>query len=458
MPPSSARSERPEDSASGTVVPAPGDTPDDVGEAVDWLSLPEPVRDRIAHLAAAALGKVPAADIPRQLRPVARFAPAKRARLGGQALLTALRDSGRFRTAVLEWLREHRHDALDPNDDDSVAAASAAVLLGESSASSRVRLVAKNAEETSLRAERDAAVARARRLQAEVDRLHAELERAHAEISAARSEREAELNRLRNRLRQQGIVLREAKDAAEEARAAADRAIAARDSEVDAIAAELERERQRVASERARADRAAADAETARQSAKEARDADEVRLSLLLDTLSGAVSGLRQELGVGTTTRRPADTVHGASTGTQGGRVQEPSVLDSLLTLPNVHVIVDGYNVTKTGYPDLPLAEQRNRLAGQLTALAARTRAEITVVYDGADVTSIPSTGPRGVRVLFSHPGVLADEVISSLVRSEPEGRPLVVATSDQEVVRSVCRVGAYAIPSAVFLTRLGRV
>ena len=120
----------------------------DSAESVDWLGLPEPVRERIAELAAAALGKLPSDDVPRQLRPVARFAPAKRARLGGPALLAALRDSGRFRTAVLEWLREHRVDALNPNDDDSVAAAAAAVLLGESSASSRVRLVARNTEES----------------------------------------------------------------------------------------------------------------------------------------------------------------------------------------------------------------------------------------------------------------------------------------------------------------------
>ena len=43
-------------------------------------------------------------------------------------------------------------------------------------------------------------------------------------------------------------------------------------------------------------------------------------------------------------------------------------MLDQLLMLPQVHVIVDGYNVTKTGYPDLPLEGQRSRLVGALVA------------------------------------------------------------------------------------------
>lgn len=454
----------PEDPASG----APGTAPREPGpesprgpsgpEHVDWLGLPEPVRERLAELTAAAVGRLAVTDVPRQLRPVARFAPAKRARLGGPALLSGLRDSARFRTAVLEWLREHRVDALDPNDDDSVAAAAAAVLLGESSASSRVRLVAKNAEETTLRAERDAALARSRRLESEVTRLKDEVERLQRSVADARTEREDELVRLRGRLREQGVVLRRAKDAAEEAVAAKAHAETDRDARLRALEERLDRERQRVAAERVRADRAAADAEAARQSAREARDADEVRLSLLLDTVSGAVDGLRRELSLGSGARRPADLVAGASAGRRGGRVGEPSALDTLLALPNVHVVVDGYNVTKTGYPELSLAEQRARLVRQLGALAARLRAEITVVFDGADVTAIPQAGPRQVRVLFSDPGVLADDVIKTMVRSEPQGRPVLVVTSDQAVVAAVVAAGAHAAPSSVLLTRLGRV
>ncbi|WP_344056364.1 NYN domain-containing protein, partial [Prauserella halophila] len=138
-------------------------------------------------------------------------------------------------------------------------------------------------------------------------------------------------------------------------------------------------------------------------------------------------------------------------------RVADAETLGRLLRLPSVHLVVDGYNVTKTGYPELPLAEQRSRLIGQLGALRARVGAEVTVVFDGAGVTSVPAANPRGVRVLFSEPGVLADDVIRDLVAAEPHGRPVIVATSDREVVTAVRRSGAHAVASDMLLTRLGR-
>ena len=140
-----------------------------------------------------------------------------------------------------------------------------------------------------------------------------------------------------------------------------------------------------------------------------------------------------------------------------GGAVDSVAALDALLSVPSVHLVVDGYNVTKTGYPDLPLADQRTRLVGQLAALAARTGVEITVVFDGAGVVAAPTRGSRGVRVLFSDAGVLADDVIRALVAAEPQGRPVVVATSDKAVIASVCAHGAHGVASAVLLHRLAR-
>ncbi|HJQ45172.1 MAG TPA: NYN domain-containing protein [Amycolatopsis sp.] len=450
MPPS-VHAEQPEDP--GLPAPAAASPPP------EWRELPEAVRARLAELAAEALGRMPRVDIPQQLRPVAKFAPAKRARLGAAALLATLQDSLAFRTAVLEWVREHRQDALNPNDSDSVAAATAAVLLGESSASSRVRLIEKNAAETALRAERDVAVARNQKLEAELDRTREELARALEAVEEARREREDEIVKLRGRLREQGTLLRQARDAADEAQAAADRATGGRDDELAALTAQVERERQRAATERGRAERALAEAEIARQVAREAREADEVRLALLVDTVEGAAVGLRRELALDASARRPADQVRGASSsGGTGIAVRDGTALERLLGLPAVHLIVDGYNVTKTGYAELALADQRNRLVQQLGVLAARTSAEVTVVFDGAGVLSVPVAAPRGVRVLFSDPGVLADDVIRALVKAEPRGRPLVVATSDRAVADSTRGCGAHPVASAVLLSRLGRV
>jgi hypothetical protein len=60
--------------------------------------------------------------------------------------------------------------------------------------------------------------------------------------------------------------------------------------------------------------------------------------------------------------------------------------------------------------------------------------------------------------VLFSEPGVLADDVIRELVAAEPAGRPLLVATSDRAVADSVRRRGAHPLPSSVLLDLLARI
>ncbi len=60
------------------------------------------------------------------------------------------------------------------------------------------------------------------------------------------------------------------------------------------------------------------------------------------------------------------------------------------------------------------------------------------------------------MRVLFSAPDEIADDLIRRLVAAEPPGRPLVVVTSDREVVTDVRRAGAWTVPSAALLARLG--
>ncbi|NUT49566.1 MAG: RNA-binding protein [Saccharothrix sp.] len=433
---------------------------EEVGEStVDWSALPEPLRVRLAELGADALGEMAKVDVPQHLRPVAKFAPTKRARLGGAQVVAGLRDSANFRTAVVEWLRKNRPSTLEVTSPDPVTAAAAAVLTGDEVALHYVELVSRRVGDATLRAERDAAVLRAERLEGELERLKAERSQLDGAAERVRADAEIELERLRKRLREQGVKLREAKDAAEAAAAEAQKIQERASEEVKRLTAERDRERERAETERGKAQRAIADAEVARQSAREARQADEVRLALLVDTLDGAVTGLRRELALGGTGPRPADLVRGASA-SQGavGRVEDPAALDRLLALPAVHLVVDGYNVTKTGYPELSLSDQRDRLVHQLAVLAARTGAEVTLVFDGAGVVAVPAAAPRGVRVLFSDPGVLADDVIRALVTAEPEGRPVVVVTSDRAVADSVRRRGAHPVPSAVLLARLGRV
>ena len=62
---------------------------------------------------------------------------------------------------------------------------------------------------------------------------------------------------------------------------------------------------------------------------------------------------------------------------------------------------------------------------------------------------------PRGVRVLFSAPGEIADDLIREFVGAEPEGRAVVVVTSDRAVVDDVVRKRGVRAVDALALVRL---
>jgi predicted RNA-binding protein with PIN domain len=63
---------------------------------------------------------------------------------------------------------------------------------------------------------------------------------------------------------------------------------------------------------------------------------------------------------------------------------------------------------------------------------------------------------PRGVRVLFSPYGVIADDVIRDLVAAEPQGRGVVVASSDQAVARDVVASGFRVVTARTLAALLG--
>ncbi|HEV7709620.1 MAG TPA: NYN domain-containing protein, partial [Asanoa sp.] len=125
--------------------------------------------------------------------------------------------------------------------------------------------------------------------------------------------------------------------------------------------------------------------------------------------------------------------------------------------LPRAHLVVDGYNVTKRGYGEMSLEQQRKRLITGLGGIAAQTGDEVTVVFDGAERVHGLPPAPRGVRVLFSRKGETADELIRRLVRAEPSGRPVVVVSSDREVADGVRRHGAYPLGADSLVRRLSR-
>lgn len=130
-----------------------------------------------------------------------------------------------------------------------------------------------------------------------------------------------------------------------------------------------------------------------------------------------------------------------------------------LLRAPGALLVVDGYNVSMTGWPDLSVADQRRKLVAALAELAARTSTPTDVVFDGADVGPVPV--PGAVRSLvhtqFSPPGVEADDVILDLVAQLPPTRPVVVASSDNRVRAGAKRQGANVVHAQQLVELLPR-
>ncbi len=432
-------------------------------------ALPGPVRERVLSLAAEALGALPPGEVPARLRAVARFAPARRAKLGAGPLSTALDNDPVFLARVAELARIRAPELtaeLDaghvPAAADPAELAALAYLLRSPDWPARVVAAVRALEEASRSG---------REVEQEAVRLRAQLEALRTQGRAALDEQ----RRLTAEARAETAALRRA--VADARRDAAAAEVRAKEEVESRAAAGLEADRRVTAADsesrrlRERLAEVEQALEGARRASKQGRSAEDVRLRLLLDTLVDAAAGLRRELALPPVAAgsRPGDAIadsmgeQGVGSGTRAARSRallpdDPAVLDQLLALPQVHLVVDGYNVTKTGYGSLPLDAQRTRLLTGLAGLAARTGAEVTCVFDGAALDQpVLGSQPRGVRVLFSPAGTTADSVIRRLVRAEPTGRAVVVVSSDREVAEGVAAAGARPVASAALVRRLDR-
>lgn len=442
----------------------PGSDPADAESGPAEVPLPEPVRQRVVALVAEALPALATDEIPSALRPFARFTPSRRAKLAGSAIAAQLATDPLFRQRAGARVVEAKADlgaavaagappaAADPVDvaalaylarpphwADLIAAASS--TLGEEVEQAELRARAREVERLTEQLDRVRASARA-----DVDKLRAELTAVRTEADELR----VRVRDLTKSLRAAEQDAKRAHDALSTERGRAAATSSSQDAEVRRL--------------RSRLTDAEVELDAARQATREGRAVDEARLWLLLETIGQAAQGLRRELALNPAAQLPADLVAASSAATgdeKGSRrswaAEDPSRLDQLLALPKAHLVVDGYNVTKTAFAEVSLEQQRTRLVNRLGGLAAQTGAEVTVVFDGAERLPVAPSAPRGVRVLFSRRGETADELIRRLVRAEPPGRPVIVISSDKEVADGVRRSGAYPVASAVLVQRLAR-
>ncbi len=124
-----------------------------------------------------------------------------------------------------------------------------------------------------------------------------------------------------------------------------------------------------------------------------------------------------------------------------------------LLGRPSVVLLVDGYNVAKTAWPDAPLEEQRTRALRALDELVSRTGATAELVFDGPDDPAPAGRqGTPSVTVRYSG-GELADDVVVALVSTFPPDRPVVVVSNDREVRDGARREGANVIGSGTLIS-----
>lgn len=115
--------------------------------------------------------------------------------------------------------------------------------------------------------------------------------------------------------------------------------------------------------------------------------------------------------------------------------------------------LVDGNNVMgqRAGWhEDKPRA--RRELLDELADFAARKRARVAVVFDGAPSPHFPDgSSYRGVKLHYAARGSDADTRIKSLVETARERRTLRVVTSDRALADYVRRCGVAVIRSGEF-------
>ncbi len=466
--------------------------------------LPPAVRARVLALASQRLASLAEQAVPPAVRPFRHFTPTKRARLAAPALAASLETDPAFRQSVAEAVDPALARALREGGQAPAAApedvGAAAYLLRPDGWPA---VLQRSAQEL---AERERTRTDAATLEA-VTRLSEQLEAVRVTARAEATALSEQLEQSRHEL---AAAQRHARQLGARA-AAAERALAAARTVPEPAAPELPRselprselpgpelagselagselagselprsgmagpdpaasdpgsEVRRLRARLRSAEQALAAVRTeARAQGRSDRHAEQLRLRALLDALLGAAGGLRRELALAPLTERPADgpaarwtrELSLSQVSAQGRSDDDPARLDALLSVPAVHLLVDGYNVTKTGYGEQTLEVQRSRLLTGLGTLAARTGAETTVVFDGADVRGVRVAAPRGVRLLFSRKGETADDVLRTLVGVEPAGRPLVVVSSDREVAGDVRRAGATTAASRALLALLGR-
>ncbi len=126
----------------------------------------------------------------------------------------------------------------------------------------------------------------------------------------------------------------------------------------------------------------------------------------------------------------------------------------------SLHIVIDGYNLIRrskslSAIDFRSMEEGRELLLERLVSYKRAKHHSIIVVFDGtnADINTERRTRWRGIDVVFSRPGELADSVIKRIVTRERERA--VVVTSDREIADFAAGHGAATIGSIEFENKM---
>jgi predicted RNA-binding protein with PIN domain len=150
-----------------------------------------------------------------------------------------------------------------------------------------------------------------------------------------------------------------------------------------------------------------------------------------------------------TSARRPAALPAGIFDGT-------PEAVRHLVTSPDNLLVVDGYNLARAAWTGLAPEEERRRTVALLEEVQARSNGTVVVAFDG-DGSVVAPLASKHVRVRFSATGQTADDLIGELVAAVPATQPVVVVSSDREVMADAERLGATSVGSEHLLRACGR-
>lgn len=401
------------------------------------MALSRPVRTRLAKALHAYVRAVPARDLPRDLRRWQSFRP--------QAIsphvdeMVASLDDGGLRDRILEWLDEK--PSLRTGDADLLRLAAERgdgwERKAEAQASDRPAAKPPNDAADKLRERLEREKARTTSAKEDLRRAKEDLRRMKEAVSRAQLADKKAISELTGKLREATRELEKTRSALKK------------------LEASLARDRSAAQRERRREKRIVADALAARDELKnQVRDLRrdktdlERRLRAAERRGSGAKTPKKKPVAPPKPARRKMLAVP------KGLFEDAPETLTAWLSTPDVRVLIDGYNVTKapSGFADLDLEAQRERLIDTAVRVARKHSVPMTIVFDGSEEpTGTKRRSRQGVKVEYSKPDEIADDHLIALLGSLPPD-PVVVVTNDKELQHRARKKGATVAGSDQFL------